>query len=205
MRRNKTRRHLKGRRATRRRRQRGGAVTSAKAWVDAVMRKISLLPDQKLYRFGDLADTEELTLTPPTSDDSNPSMDVSIIEDGIQRYEDIRNMGAGVKEILKSILKNAELSSVTPQEFADTVNDQKRLDDDTIQDSFIFLLRRENALRTLADIDTLATDAPVTTLAEASVKAPLFIVALAINSTGEPLVSLFNPEQLSNALSPPSL
>jgi hypothetical protein len=209
MRRNKTRRHLKGRRATRRRRdrkQRGGAAaTSAKSWIDAVISKINLLPDQKINSFSDLKDESELTLTAPTTTEEwklgNRYMDVTINDGVSTRTEDIRNMALRVRDVISSIMMRTDLDTVTPMEFISMIGDPNRRADDAQLDSLNYLLTRENALLMLADRETLPMKDPVTTLSDAAKEHPLFIWALAINGSGEAVAELFDESALTKALS----
>lgn len=205
MRRNKTRRHLKGRRATRRRRQKGGAAAiSAKAWIDAVISKINLLPEQKVNSFNDLKDENDLTLTPPTAEErktGNREMDLTVVEGTTESVEDIREMALRVRDVLRTIMNLTNIESATPQEFIDQINDPNRLADDTQQDSLNYLLTRENALLALADRETIPIEDPVTSMTTAANKRPLFIWALAVNSSGDAVASLFNEGALTKALS----
>lgn len=204
MRRNKTRRHLKGRRRSRRRQRGGDAAVSAKSWIDAVISKINLLPEQKITTFSDLKDVTDLTLTPPTGEErkiGNRAMDLTVIEGATGRSEDLRDMALRVRDVIRSIVNRQDLDSVTPQEFIDQINDPNRLADDTQQDSLKYLLTRENALLTLAERETLPMEAPVSTLAAAAKDSTLFIWALAINSNGEAVASLFDENELTKSLS----
>lgn len=163
---------------------------------------ISFLPDQMIASFQDLKNKEDLTLTPSVGAESTDhAMDITVIEgEDVQRYEDIRDMAQRVRDVIRDILERNDIGTATPQEFIKQINDPNRLADDTRQDSLKYLMTRENALLTLAVRETLPSEDPVSVLTEAAKERPLFIWALAVNSSGDAVASLFSPGELNKTL-----
>ena len=194
----KTRRHLKGRRRSRK--QRGGAniAKSADEWISSVKDMFISFNDQLIPNLGALV-RQDLTLSPPTDEERNKGtvsvspMEFPVIENDIELSEDIRDVALTVRDILQGFVGNSALESVTPQEFSNIVIDTNRLVDDTFQDSLRYLLIRENAIRDRVSVAPLDTIAPATTLSAAAISKdmPLFIWALAVNISGDAQVAAF--------------
>ena len=190
--------------------QRGGAVTSAKEWAEKAQSIFRNLGDDKIPTFGVLK-ADELTLVPPSDEERGAAvggdqpMKILVIENNNTRYEDIREMALHIRTKFKDIFGRDTLETVTPDEFISEIQSPNRLADDLMLNSLNYFLACENGLLGLFEgREQYPTEAPVTVLAKASKDGPLFIWALAMNTSGDAeAVSMFaNTEQALNSESP---
>ncbi len=185
----------------------------------AARSKMDRLPDQKIVRLGELK-FEELTLPLATDDErmeavtTSIPMEIKITEVGANRREtetteDIREAASRIRTKLIDILKDDPSALVPPLEevtlelIKEKINNSIRPDNDIIQDSLKYILTRENALRHIAGYtDPIPLEGPVTTLSEmAHNGTPLFVWALAINSTGEAQTAALFSSELGREMS----
>ena len=170
-------RYLEKRRRTRKHKQKGGGeeATSVGEWIGRVKESPAFTGGPRVL--GELQDP--YLKLPGSGDEYILAFDLKNGAEPENRV-DIRQEGAAVRDFLKDSV--SRLPQITPSQFQQYIMEVRRSeigDANDIVDSMMFMVRLENAMRSIADVPLLEETADELANSE---KYPLFLWALIQNT-----------------------